>query len=281
MISDTPSPKSTPSGTDAKLSRANSVAALRTERAAGRLRWNWPLVFCFIRFPLLVSCFALAYWAYDITGSEHASALAQAFTRYNAPFLADIICISLLLWRLRHEGLSLKQLVLPTRQHLFRDLLFGILILALTTFIVAIFNILTVISRFLSLQAFMDSVTINPFGLLWHVGITLLVMPVSAGITEELVYRAYALPRLQALTHRRWLAIAIMALGFGLQHVAFSLSDWRLALVSGLSMVLAGVAFGIFYFATRQRLLPLILLHWQFDMLTLGLAPLMLMMILK
>jgi hypothetical protein len=107
MISDTPSPKSTPSGTDATLSRANSVAALRTEHTAGRLRWNWPLVFCFIRFPLLAGCFALAYWAYDITGSEHASALAQAFTRYNAPLLADVIRIGLLLWRLCHEGLSL------------------------------------------------------------------------------------------------------------------------------------------------------------------------------
>ena len=67
-----------------------------------------------------------------------------------------------------------------------------------------------------------------------------------------------------------------MAVGFGLQHVAFSLVDWRLALIGGVSMALVGAAYGIFYFVARQRLLPLILVHWQADFLALGLAPLLL-----
>ena len=67
-----------------------------------------------------------------------------------------------------------------------------------------------------------------------------------------------------------------MAVGFGLQHVAFSLVDWRLALIGGVSMLAVGVAYGIFYFLARQRLLPLMLLHWQADFVALGLAPLLL-----
>ncbi len=44
---------------------------------------------------------------------------------------------------------------------------------------------------------------------------------------EELTYRGYSLPRLEALTGRSWLALLIMTLGFMLQHVALPLVDWR------------------------------------------------------
>lgn len=43
----------------------------------------------------------------------------------------------------------------------------------------------------------------NPLGLpLWFFWWSTLVLPVSVGITEELTYRAYALPRLVALSRR-------------------------------------------------------------------------------
>lgn len=257
----------------------NSVAVLAAERAAGRLRWNWPLFFCFIRFPLLTACFAVALWVYRMVGSAHASELAQAFTRYNAPLLVDVCCIALLVWRLRREGLTLRQLVLPTRQYLVHDLIRGILILAPVAFVIGIFNVLySILSAPTALQSVGVGSILNPFGAPWHVVITMLLIPVSSGITEELVYRGYALPRLQALAGQRWKAIAIMAAGFGLQHVAFSLVDWRLALIGGVSTMIAGAAYGVFYFVARQRLLPLALLHWQADFVSLGLVPLLLVM---
>lgn len=262
---------------DAETDGPNSFASLTVARKSGRLGWTWPLVFCLIRFPLLVAAFAVALWVFRSTDSAHAGELAQAFTRYNAPLLADIVCIGLLLWRVRRERMTLRDLVRPTRQHLVRDLVRGVLILAPVACIVGVFNVLyAILSPASALRGAGVSSLLNPLGATWHVVITLLIIPISSGITEELVYRGYALPRLQALTGRRWLAIAIPALGFGLQHVAFALVDWRLAVIGGISMVMVGVAYGIFYFAARQRLLPLMLVHWQADFVSLGLAPLLL-----
>lgn len=255
----------------------NSVASLAARRASGKLGWRWPLFFCFVRFPLLGAGFAVALWVYRAAGDADAAVLAQAFTRYNTPLLADMICLGLLLWRLRREGLRLKDLVRPTRRRLARDLLLGVLILAPVAGVVGVVNVLyTLFSPATALRGAGVAAILNPLGTPWHVGITLLIIPITSGAIEELLYRGYALPRLETLTGRRWQAIVIMAAGFGLQHVAFSLADWRLAIIGGGSMLAVGVAYGVFYFAARQRLLPLMLLHWQADFVALGLVPLLL-----
>lgn len=255
----------------------NTIASLAASRASGKLGWRWPLFFCFVRFPLLAAGFAVAAWVYHAAGAAHPAVLAQAFTRYDTPLLADIVCLGLLVWRLRREGLTLKDLVRPTRRRFVRDLLLGVLILAPVAGAVGVFNVLyAVFSPATALQGAGVSSILNPLGTPWHVAITLLIIPITSGATEELVYRGYALPRLETLTGRRWLAIAIMAAGFGLQHVAFSLVDWRLALIGGVSMLVVGVAYGVFYLVARQRLLPLMLLHWQADFVALGLVPLLL-----
>lgn len=258
----------------------NSIACLSARRASGRLGWGWPLFFCVIRFPLLAAGFATALLAYHAAGSAHAGTLAQAFTRYDMPLLADVVCIGLLVWRTRREGLALRDLVRPTRRRLMGDLLRGVLILAPVACLVGVFNVLyAIFSASTALQGAGAAALLNPLGTPWHVGITLLLIPITAGVTEELVYRGYALPRLEALTGKRWQAIAVTAAGFGLQHVAFALADWRLAVISAVSMTLVGGAYGAFYFVARQRLLPLMLLHWQADFVALGLAPLLLALV--
>lgn len=258
----------------------NSVAFLSARRASGRLGWGWPLFFCVIRFPLLAAGFAVALWAYHTAGSAHAGALAQTFTRYNLPLLADVVCIGLLVWRVRREGLTLRDLVRLTRRRLVGDLLRGVLILAPVACLVGVFNVLyAIFSPSTALQGAGVAALVNPLGTPWHVGITLLLIPITSGVTEELVYRGYALPRLEALTGKRWQAIAMTAAGFGLQHVAFALADWRLAVISAVSMTLVGAAYGVFYFVARGRLLPLMLLHWQADFVALGLAPLLLALV--
>ena len=40
------------------------------------------------------------------------------------------------------------------------------------------------------------------------------------GMTEEMTYQGYALPRLELLTGQTWLAVVMVAVGFGLQHIA-------------------------------------------------------------
>lgn len=262
------------------LAAPNSIASLRAARSAGKLTWIWPLLFCFLRFPLLALGFVIADGLLRARGAANAGGAAQAFTRYDMPLLADSLCLAVLGWRLRREGFTFKNLLAPTWRRLWRDLGRSILILVP----LAAFSALIVVGALLlssSTNLEVNGPLINPFGLPWQVVISLLIIPVSSGITEELVYRGYALPRLAAFTGKQWQAIAITAFGFGLQHVAFLLVDWRLALVMGVAMTLVGAGFGLAYLAARQRLLPLILIHWQADFLALGLAPLVLWVVFK
>ena len=48
-----------------------------------------------------------------------------------------------------------------------------------------------------------------------------------------------------------------------------------------LRLLVAGALFGALYFLTRRRLAPVILLHWQFDLISLGLAPIALALLVK
>ena len=183
----TPSPAFTASSTQ---TNPNTVASLAATRASGELGWRWPLFFCFVRFPLLAAGFAVALWVYRAAGASPAAMLAQAFTRYDAPLLADMICLGLLVWRLRREGLTLKDLVRPTRRRLMRDLLLGVLILAPVAGVVGVFNVLyTLFSPATALRGAGVASILNPLGTPWHVAITLLVIPITSGVTEELVYR--------------------------------------------------------------------------------------------
>jgi uncharacterized protein len=129
-----------------------------------------------------------------------------------------------------------------------------------------------------ALEALFGNTLLNPLGLPWHIAITTLLLPISSALLEEMVYRGYALPRLQVLTRRKWLAVLLTASGFGVQHIAFGLLSWPLAVFSFLLAFIPGVLLGILYLLTRQRLLPLILIHWQADLITLGVVPLLLTM---
>jgi hypothetical protein len=83
--------------------------------------------------------------------------------------------------------------------------------------------------------------------------------------TEEATYQAYVLPRLEVLTGRTWIAVAIVGFWATAQHCAFGfIPDWRflacrfLAFLPG-CLVIIGI-----YLRTR-RLMPLIFAHWPMD----------------
>ncbi|MGF1505939.1 MAG: lysostaphin resistance A-like protein [Anaerolineae bacterium] len=117
----------------------------------------------------------------------------------------------------------------------------------------------------------LDAALLPPLGYyLW----ALIVLPVTVGITEELAYRGYAQPRLEAATGSRWLGLLIMAFGFGVQHIAFSMTDWQSALARFVGTFIAGIVFGLIYMKQR-RLLPLIIGHWLVNAVFLGLFPLL------
>jgi hypothetical protein len=83
--------------------------------------------------------------------------------------------------------------------------------------------------------------------------------------TEETTYQAYALPRLQALTGRTWVAVAIVAFFWTAQHCALPLIlDWRFLLFRFFGF-LPGVLILLLVYLRTRRLAPLIVAHWPMD----------------
>jgi membrane protease YdiL (CAAX protease family) len=100
---------------------------------------------------------------------------------------------------------------------------------------------------------------------LWAALYSVVVWPVIWAVAEQMTYSGYALPRLQALSGRTWVALLITSLGYGLQHIALpSLPDVRFMLYRFLPAAVVGLTMFLVYLRLR-RLRPLILAHWFAD----------------
>jgi hypothetical protein len=83
--------------------------------------------------------------------------------------------------------------------------------------------------------------------------------------TEEATYQAYALPRLQSLSGRTWVAFAIVAFWWAAQHCALPfVPNLKFIAFRFLAFLPGVLAMMIVYWRT-QRLAPLIVAHWPMD----------------
>lgn len=270
-------------------SRPNGVVALEHSHLLRQFSWRGPLLMLLVRLPLLLLCFAVALVGARASHQAQPGAFAEGLTRFDLPIVVDGLSVSLLLWLVRREGLRLRDLFGIERAHFARDLVRD-LVLGAGLFVggyVALFAVgigvmfVTVATASAGQQqALLTSVQgsagINPLGLGAQIGISALVLPLSTAFAEELIYRGYALPRLQVVTGSRWLAILLTSAGFAMQHVAYGLLSWTSALSGILVAFFAGLLFAILYHVTRQRLLPLVVIHWQTNVISLGLVPIFL-----
>ena len=85
--------------------------------------------------------------------------------------------------------------------------------------------------------------------------------------TEEITYQGYVLPRIEALTGRTWIAVAIVGFWWALQHSFLPfVPDWRSSLWRFMAF-LPGVFATILVYVRTRRLAPLIVAHWMMDIL--------------
>lgn len=97
---------------------------------------------------------------------------------------------------------------------------------------------------------------------------SLLLMPVTVAVAEELLYRGWAQERLLTVW-RPWVVITVVAVAFGLQHAALSATSLGEAVVRVIATGLAGAALGILRYR-GVSLWALIIGHWAFDVIGLG-----------
>ncbi len=83
--------------------------------------------------------------------------------------------------------------------------------------------------------------------------------------TEELTYQGYALPRLQALTRRTWLSVALVCFGWSLQHSFLPWINFQHAVYLFITFVPLTIALQLIYLRLH-RLTPLIIGHWLMDL---------------
>ena len=100
---------------------------------------------------------------------------------------------------------------------------------------------------------------------LWAVIYSLSVWWIVWSPTEQMTYQAYALPRVQALSGRAWVAIAVVAFWWALEHSFISLIlGWRYVAWRSLAFLPGVTVFTLIHIRTR-RLPPLIVAHWSLD----------------
>lgn len=93
-----------------------------------------------------------------------------------------------------------------------------------------------------------------------------------AAVTEEIIFRALLVTvlrrwiALKSQLYRNLLAVMVSALLFGIAHIPM----W--GPVAGIALVGLGVGLGLAYVANGEKLMPLIIYHLGFDLLSIGAA---------
>jgi len=250
----------------------NSPETIRERLANGTLGRGWPLVMAFIRLPLIVLGLALAYAVYAVTGTPEPF-LSALLTATLVTVVVNLVSLVLLRRLTRREGIRLQDLIALDRRRIWPDIAWGLALLIVLNvpFIVTIMAVAFLVGGPMGGQDFgtaMSNVFAGPLadagvrpGLPAWIGVVSAVLfPLVNPIIEEMHYRGYVQPRLEALTGRGAVAIGVMALGFGLQHVTYALSVPGIA-VYGAAFLVWGIGAGIVY-ARMRRLTSLIVAHF-------------------
>jgi uncharacterized protein len=237
-----------------------------------------PYVAVLMRFPLIMLGNLLWWIGLRAVGNPDPLNNALMWSNVHIVIITDVLSLAFLVWAVRREGVSLRSLFGFERTRIIKDVLLGLgvfVILLITMYASNLILMLVMMGPEAFQAPDMSQITRASLPPLWYFLWGLIVLPISVGIVEEMVYRGYAQPRLEALIGNRWLALLVMAVGFGFQHIAFAFTDPQAALMRFIGTFVAGIVFGLLYMKMR-RLLPLIIGHWLVDVIGLGLFPLLL-----
>lgn len=180
--------------------------------------------------------------------------------------LVDLVCLALLAYLVRREGLRLVDLIGFDRRKLKADLLIGLGIFVVV-FPLTVFGGGMLASKLAygSFQAELpQGAFIRTLPLLAVLYSRLLWWPIWS-FTEELTFQGYALPRLQAITKNRWVSVALVSFFWALQHSFLPWINLQHAFYLLITFLPLTILLPIIYMRIR-RLSPLILAHWLMDL---------------
>ena len=257
-------PPGSESATCAEVS-ANAPSAICKRVAEGRIPWTGPLLLVSARsvfWLTLQSLLALVLFAMHRPAPFRTA--GQWWPIYAN--LCDAGCLLLMRYFTRREGIRLRDLLGPIKLRFGRDIFLG---LGLFVFIFPFFmgggylaEVLLYGSPAKAPVAYLLQAHSLP---IWATVYSLTVWWFIQAPTEELTYRGYVLPRLEALTGRTWIAFLIVGFWWTAQHCMFPfIADWKYLLFRFLDF-LPGVAVGLLFYLRTRRLAPFIVAYWPMD----------------
>jgi len=245
----------------------NTLAPIRERMASGRIPWVGPLILVAARPALFLTMQAML--AVVLLALHRPSPWRAAGAWWNVyGTLVDIGCLIGLRYFTRKEGIGLRDLIGPIRLRYGHDLFMGL------GYFLLIFP-LFIGGGYLAQVLLYGSAAKAPIAYLmqshtlplWATGGGLTFWWFISSATEEATYQGYALPRLQALTGRTWIAFRVVAFCWAAQHCVLPfMPDWRFVLYRFLAF-LPGVLVMMVVYLRIRRLAPLIFAHWPMDIL--------------
>lgn len=96
----------------------------------------------------------------------------------------------------------------------------------------------------------------------------LLFAALTAGVTEEFIFRGYLLPRFQIIFKNPYIAIALSSILFGLLHFSYG------TIVNMVGPMILGTVYGYFYWKYRNIAIPIIChFLWDFILMSINIKP--------
>jgi uncharacterized protein len=224
------------------------------------LTWRGPALMLFARTVVAVGVQAAVAAVLALRGSPAPWHDAQPWLPVYGT-LVDAGCLALL-WRLtRREGVRLFDLVGFERTRLVRDVLLGLaLIPASLVFILAG----TYAAGWLVYGAPSQPYLFGRLPLPAAV-YGVLVWPFIWGLTEQMTYNGYLLPRFQALSRSTGVAIAVVAFAWSLQHAFMPVTFDAKFMAFRLLAPIPHSVFDVLVYLRLRRLLPLAIAHALMD----------------
>jgi membrane protease YdiL (CAAX protease family) len=244
----------------------NTLAAIKARLSEGRISWTGPLLLLLARSILWMTAqglVALLFLAQHRPNPWH-----QACHWWSVCFtLADIVCILLMRFFLKKEGLRLRDLLGPIRLRRGHDIFLGLGYFLL-------FAPGFVFGGWLSQRLFYGTAGINPSGYilhahalpLWATVYSLTLFWIINSVVEESTYQGYVLPRLEALTGHFWIAFAAVTFFWSVQHCVIGFVPDIRSNAARFVAFFPGVVIIVLIYARTRRLSALIVGHWIIDL---------------
>jgi hypothetical protein len=243
----------------------NGRSQVEERMHAGRIGWAGPLLLVTARTVLWFTfqCL-LALILFALHRPAPFRTAGNWWTVYGT--LSDLCCLLGMWYFTRREGICLRDLMGPIHMRYGRDLFFGFGILVLSYPLMIGGSYLATAVVYGPATKIPTEFILQRHSLpLWATVYTLTVWWIIQSATEEMTYQGYVLPRLQVLSGRTWIAVAIVAFWWAAQHCMIPfVADWHY-LAYRFLMFFPLLPLWIPLYLRMRRLAPFILAHWAMD----------------